>query len=97
MHAGEWPRWTLRREAGEAVTPAELTDSCRDAIARLGPGAHVTLVIPGRMGNGPLPRKRAWKGGPMGECVSETMRGGKACVVMHVRASEVLAKLEGKR
>ena len=75
------------------MTPAILAASCRDAIANIGQDAHITLVIPGRMGKGPLPRKRAWKGGPMGECVSETMRDGRACVVLHVKATEVLTAI----
>ncbi len=72
------------------MTPSELATLCRDAIARIGPDARLTLTISGRMGNGPLPRKRAWKGGPWGECLGETMRGGKAHVVMHVKAREIL-------
>ena len=57
------------------MTHDELAAQCRKQIELAGDSATVTLVLPGRWGT--RATKRLWRGGPVGQIVSETMRRGR--------------------
>ena len=73
------------------MTHDELAAQCRKQIELAGDSATVTLVLPGRWGT--RATKRLWRGGPVGQIVSESMRRGRSGVVVFFSAREVLAAI----
>jgi hypothetical protein len=70
---------------------AELKAACERQIELAGDDASVTLTLPGRWGA--RETRRLWPSGPSGRIVSESIRDGRACIVVQAPAREVLDAL----